>query len=454
MNPMNRLQEELSARLSATKSIKSLIDSLVDAGSFVEKDAFLCGKDTLTGLRTYGEGVVTGTAVVQDHPVVIIAQNAEVLSGAFGEGQARRIEQAIEFAGKHHVPVLSILDSAGARVGEGVDMLEGYARVLSAVAHLSSFHVVVVKGQAVGLMAAYAGLADIRLITKDGILSIGAPAVVSAQADCKVADIAGANSAVSASIADIVVRTDGELKVRVNDIFEWLFADVAKDDDPNREAPELENDRKADTLLTALCDNGKWIEYQEQCKGVRCALSTVNDRRVAIIVSDENHPILTASAVEKLIAFTKCAERADAALITLLNNEGIADSDQARLYKAVSFLSGALSFADMHMLGVAVGSCIGNVYALLLSKGIGFDYTLAMADAKVGVLAPTSAIHLVYADTLQKEGNTEVVRQKLAELYTEEHCSPYHTAESGAIDEVIHPATLRPYIANALNLLV
>ena len=90
---------------------------------------------------------------------------------------------------------------------------------------------------------------------------------------------------------------------------------------------------------------------------------------------------------------------------------------------------------------------------MLFSKGAGFAYNLAFATAEIGVLPPESAIHLVFADEMHRLGNTPEVRARLAELYSREKCSPFSAGEEGFIDEVIHPAALRPYLAQALQTL-
>ena len=108
----------------ACSKIKSFVNDIVDAESFVETDAFLTGKGFDSALEALGEGVITGYATIQGHPVHLFAQNAEVLKGSMSQAQADKIAKAMQRAVSAGVPFVSIIDCSGARVGEGAAVLE------------------------------------------------------------------------------------------------------------------------------------------------------------------------------------------------------------------------------------------------------------------------------------------------------------------------------------------
>lgn len=117
----------------ATKNIKSFIESIVDAESFVETDVFLTGKGFDDASEALGEGVVTGYATLKGNPVHIFAQNADVLKGSLSEAHANKINKCMQRAIKAGTPLISIIDSCGARVGEGASVMEDMHSLSQAV---------------------------------------------------------------------------------------------------------------------------------------------------------------------------------------------------------------------------------------------------------------------------------------------------------------------------------
>ena len=108
------------------------IDLLLDAGSFVEVDAFVKHRCTHFGLekkKPLGDGVVTGYGTINGRLIYIFAQDFTVVGGAVGEMHARKICKVMDMAMKVGAPVIGLNDSGGARIQEGVDALAGYAEI-------------------------------------------------------------------------------------------------------------------------------------------------------------------------------------------------------------------------------------------------------------------------------------------------------------------------------------
>ena len=149
------LQNNIKLIDKATKKIKSFAFDLIDEGSFVETDVFAAGKSFVDCEDALGEGVVTGYATIGNKPVHFFAQNQEVLKGSFSEAHAKKILKVIRKAVQTGTPLISIIDSNGARIGEGVAMLEAYSEVINAInlAKENIPHIAIIKGNCVGMMA-------------------------------------------------------------------------------------------------------------------------------------------------------------------------------------------------------------------------------------------------------------------------------------------------------------
>jgi hypothetical protein len=76
-----------------------------------------------------GDGVVAGIGRVTGRPMACYAQDASFLGGSLGVAQAEMIERLLQLAKRSLVPVVSLVESGGARMQEGAAALCGYARI-------------------------------------------------------------------------------------------------------------------------------------------------------------------------------------------------------------------------------------------------------------------------------------------------------------------------------------
>ena len=117
------LKNALSSYARATKKVREVVDAVVDEQSFVELNAFMGGANELGEYK--GEGVYCGLATIDDRDVAVLAVNPEVFSGGISRRGADKIAGIAKRACDAGLPLISLIDSAGARVMEGVDALDG-----------------------------------------------------------------------------------------------------------------------------------------------------------------------------------------------------------------------------------------------------------------------------------------------------------------------------------------
>ena len=97
------------------------VELLVDAGSFTEDGAF--ANVLADGLPA--DGVITGTATVDGRPVALMANDSTVKAGSWGARTVEKIIRIIEKAYADGVPMVYLVDSAGARITDQVQMFPG-----------------------------------------------------------------------------------------------------------------------------------------------------------------------------------------------------------------------------------------------------------------------------------------------------------------------------------------
>lgn len=464
MDTIKRLDERLAKVENASKDIRKYVSDIVDDSSFVELDVFTAGKAFLDGSEALGEGVITGYATLGGRPVYLFAQNSAVLKGSFSLAMAKKITKAMELAAKSGVPFLSIIDSAGARLGEGVGVLEGYASVLRAAAELEGIvpHIAVVKGAAVGMMAELAALADFTLIDEEsGFISLNPPMAVAAKADkvgASNVELFGAKAIHSANLVGSTFKGAKELALKLFAIFDILDAGVEFGDDANRTSDNLNSDKSVAALLAALADGSKYFELGgSNTPCVTTAIAKVNGFTVGILAAVSEEGLLCKCGLRKATVFVNKLNMLDIPLITLVDAKGV-KSDLEKEQKGIAFMAArltkAIALSSVPKLAVITGNAIGYPYATLASKAIGFGYVLAFADAAIAPVSAEVAVNFSYADEIAKAKDPVAARQKLFDTYTEREGNPFISAKDGYVDNVIEAAALRPYVCSILNMLL
>ena len=94
---------------------------LTDPGSFTEDGRYANVLDG--GLPA--DGVVTGTATVDGRPVALMANDSTVKAGSWGSRTVEKIIRIIEKAYGAGLPMIYLVDSAGARITDQVEMFPG-----------------------------------------------------------------------------------------------------------------------------------------------------------------------------------------------------------------------------------------------------------------------------------------------------------------------------------------
>jgi acetyl-CoA carboxylase carboxyltransferase component len=97
------------------------IAALVNEGSFTEDGRY--ANALADGLPA--DGVVTGTATIGGRPVALMANDSTVKAGSWGARTVEKIIRIIEKAYDVGIPMIYLVDSAGARITDQVDMFPG-----------------------------------------------------------------------------------------------------------------------------------------------------------------------------------------------------------------------------------------------------------------------------------------------------------------------------------------
>jgi acetyl-CoA carboxylase carboxyltransferase component len=97
------------------------IARLVDEGSLTEDGRYANALDP----SLPADGVITGTATIGGRPVALMANDSTVKAGSWGARTVEKIIRIIEKAYRSGIPMIYLVDSAGARITDQVQMFPG-----------------------------------------------------------------------------------------------------------------------------------------------------------------------------------------------------------------------------------------------------------------------------------------------------------------------------------------
>lgn len=459
MDKINLLRSRREKLLSSSSEIRNQISALVDEGSFVELDAYSFSHNDFYDEDTAGEGVVTGYATIEDTPVYIVAQNVKVLSGGVSYSNCKKIVKCLDKAQETGYPVVYLLDSLGVQVGEGVNVLEGMAGVLSKASELKGdvTQISVVLGKLYGTFALLAANCDFNFMLKESQVAYASPLVLSAVSGKNVpsADVAGIKAAKYNGLTTFSIDAIEDVKAKLIDLFSILpaYSDsiVDTNDDLNRAMESLNEKVCHKCLISAVFDDGKCLEMSKDfCPEVVTAIGRIGGISVATIIfaGEEKGVELTLNSVLKIKDFTYFASENGLPLVTFVNTVGIKtdlETSNSPIMKEVCNLISGLKANSR--ISVIYGKAVGLGYTLFASKSLGVDYSFAFANSHVALFSgAASAAH--FGDV--REDKIDALEEK----YAEENADPINAAKNGYVDNIIEPQFVRPYVISALQMIV
>ncbi|NLA35063.1 MAG: acyl-CoA carboxylase subunit beta, partial [Actinobacteria bacterium] len=101
--------------------VRDRIELLCDHGSFVE-DGLLANA---MGHDLPADGVVTGVGEVDGRAVIVVANDPTVKAGSWGARTVEKIVRATDLALRDNLPIFWLIDSAGARITDQVELFPG-----------------------------------------------------------------------------------------------------------------------------------------------------------------------------------------------------------------------------------------------------------------------------------------------------------------------------------------
>ena len=439
MDRIKLLQSRRANLLSATKSIRKKIEELVDDKGFVELDSYSFSHSDVYEQDAFGEGVVTGIGSINDKNYCIVAINPEIMRGGLSLANCNKIAKCLGKALRSSYSVIYLLESNGVQCGEGVNVLEGIAKILtlsSDVKEAGLMQYALICGNVFGSLSVLVDNCDLAFSLKDGKVSFASPLVLSAK-----------NPEGKCEYPTEKVASVAEFKDKIIAISQVLDEYSENEDDLNRTSPVLNQKITDESLIKAVFDKNSFVELNKDfASDVKTGIAYVSALSVATIIFNSEKAVeLNGKILKKVTDFVKFAQRQNLPVITFVNTKGISynvNCQKCALSRVNEFIS---AYKDVEKIAIITGNAIGLGYTLFASKELNNSYTLAFANANVGLFdEQTGAL-------VELDAECEKINE-LAETYKDK-LDPVNTAHNGYLDNVIEPQYVRQYLISALQTL-
>ena len=459
MNKIELLKARRAEILQAGGEIRKIIHQLTDEKSFAEFDSYSFSKNEFYDEAVGGEGVVTGSATINDNAVYVIAQNKNVLSGGITDANCKKIVKCQQKALRAGAPVVYILDTAGVAVGEGVSALEGIGEVLAMAQALKGecTQICITTGDVFGSFALLSASCDFTFMTKNACVSYASPLVISAASNKNLAkeEVGGVKNNKNTGACTFEVESIDQVRdtvIRLLDTLPVYNGEVETMDDFNRATPSLNEKVCVKCLKEAVFDKDYFIEMNAgYAPEVVTGVARIGGMAVgAILFGGEDKGVeLDRANVAKIKEFLYFCDESELPVITFVNTLGIkADLATANtpVMKEVANLVYALYNLQTPRINVVYGKAVGLGYSLFASKALGAEYSYAFATAKISLFDTQKGAMIELAGVT--EGNHDQAEAK----YADEVQDPVNAARKGYIDDIIEPQFVRSHLITALQL--
>jgi acetyl-CoA carboxylase carboxyltransferase component len=470
-------------RKAGKMTARERIDYLLDRGSFREIDSFVVHRERDFGMadnQTLGDSVVTGWGTINGRLVYVFSQDFTVFGGSVSGVHAEKVCKILDMAMKNGAPVIGINDSGGARIQEGVVSLGGYADIFLRNTLASGVipQISLIMGPCAGGAVYSPALTDfIFMVRKTSHMFITGPDVVKAVTGEEVTfeELGGATTHTTKSgVAHMAADSEADCIYLVRELLSFLPSNnmedapfVATKDDPLRTERALntlvpDNPNKPYDIrdvINLIVDDAKFYEIQEDyASNIVVGFAHLGGHAIGIVA---NQPMVLAgvldiAASEKAARFVRFCDSFNIPLIVFEDVPGFLpglDQEHGGIIRHGAKLLYAFCEATVPKLTVITRKSYGGAYCVMNSKHIRADLNLAWPSAEIAVMGPDGAVNIIFRRELAAADDPVARKAELVAEYRDKFANPYVAAQYGYIDDIIEPATTRPRLINALNML-
>lgn len=458
------------------------IEYLFDEGTFVEINTLIESQDSRFGMdkkRIPGDGVIIGYGKINDRVVYVSAQDFTVIGGTLGEYHSKKICHIMDMALKMRAPYISINDSGGARIEEGISSLDGYSGIFYRNTRASGVipQISVILGPCAGGACYSPAITDFVFMSKNTAnMFITGPTVVEAVLGEAISaeDLGGA--AIHASKSGVVhfaYDDDTSCLDGVKKLLSYLPENCdeappftigkARDESYKLEEIVPDNQRRSydvKKVIETFVDVDSFFEvHSEFAKNIVVGFARIDGDALGIVANNPKGGVagsLDIDSSEKAARFVRFCDCFNIPILTLVDVPGFMPGtaqEHGGIIRRGAKLLYAYAEATVPKVTLILRKAFGGAYIAMNSKGMGADIVFAWPIAETAVMGAEGAVAIMNGKQIENASDPAAEREKMVREYENEFMTPYIAAEKGYIDEVILPEETRSKIRSAFEAL-
>jgi len=472
-------QQHDSGKLTA----RERLDLLFDKGTFHEINLFVKHRCTAFGmdkLSIPADGVVTGYGKVNGRTVCAYAQDFTSRGGTLGEMHAKKICKVMDLAMTMKCPIVSLIDSGGARIQEGVNALDGYGNIFCRNSRASGIipQLSAVMGPAAGGAVYSPAMTDfVFMVKKTSHMYITGPQVVRAATSEEITDeeLGGAMTHNAKSgVAHFACDNDQQCLEEIKKLLGYLPSsyeeqppDMTPEDKADRVAPALDEiippeaskayDMKA--VIRSIVDDGEFCEpFRHYAMNIITCFARLNGHVIGIIASQPSHlaGCLDINASDKASRFIRFCDAFNLPLLTIVDVPGYlpgSHQEWGGIIRHGAKMLWSYSEATVPKITLITRKAYGGSYLAMCAQSLGADYTLAWPRAEIAVMGAEGAAAIIHRQEIKEAADPAAKEKEKIDEYRQHFYNPYIAASMGYINAVIRPRDTRAEIIAALEAL-
>jgi acetyl-CoA carboxylase carboxyltransferase component len=448
--------------------VRDRVRLLVDEGSFVE-DGMLAN---VAAGDLPADGVVTGIARIDGRPVCLMANDSTVKAGSWGARTVEKIIRIIERAYATGVPMVYLVDSAGARITDQVDLFpgrRGAGRIFWNQVRASGSipQVCALFGPSAAGGAYIPAFCDVvAMVDGNASMYLGSDRMVQMVTGEKTTleEMGGARVHTTESgVGHFLVKTEQEALDVVRRYLSYLptnHTGTPPADQPREpgkgdlRALVPANERQAFDMrryARALLDDGSFFEIHAQwAREVVVGFGRLAGQAIGVVANNPMFKggVLFVDSADKATRFIQLCDAFNVPLLFLSDVPGFmvgAAVEKQGIIRSGAKMISAVAEATVPKICVVVRKAYGAGLYAMAGPGFDPDATIALPTAKIAVMGAEAAVNAVYANKIAAIGD-EAEQAAFVQTKREEYDEDIdivRLASELVVDAVVEPEDLR-----------
>src|SRR5437660_1052533 len=459
--PKLREQNKLTAR--------ERLGILLDLDSFIEDGLFA----NVLADDLPADGVVTGLGTIEGRQVAVMANDPTVKAGSWGARTVEKIVRIQETAQRIRVPLFYLVDSAGARITDQIDMFPGRrhaGRIFFNEVRLSGQvpQICLLLGPSAAGGAYIPAFCDVVVMVEgNASMYLGSPRMVEVVVGEKVTleELGGARMHCTESgCGDALVQDDKEAIEFARAYFSYMPQRSGERPAPcTAKGPRAGSKPIAELIpeepnkgydmrkvIESLIDEGSWLEIKKLfAKELLTGFARLDGQAIGIVANQpmQKGGVLFNDSADKAARFIWLCDAFDIPLLFLADVPGFmigTDVEKRGIIRHGAKMISAVSEATVPKISVIVRKAYGAGLYAMAGPAYDPDATLALPSAQIAVMGPAPAINAVFYNKLADlpEDQREARRKQLEAEYLED-VDLLKLAANLVVDDVVEPDDLR-----------